>query len=578
MSQEFPLASPVARFDNGLVFSDDVVSEPGQSFATPAEAEVQARRVASSSNRDSVIRYDGERFHVDTMDEVTDRPTSRFASNELTAARRDVTAFIAGRGQTVGLRATRDGSTAVERIADVFTRAGIPASEARSLATSGITRDQAQAMLTRIISADRGMNDFGPRVLAAELLTAANRNPSGLSAVELAGESQRYAPIRVVRPDGYVARLDNGEPIYRAGELRVQDGRVHAGNYRVGQLLMDSGGVYREVDANLRPGRLLGERPIEQAFPLLSGATDAVALSIYGVAHAVANPREALAGLAAAPGRIVDGVRNLPQTVEQFSQMSDYDRALALGRLGGTVLTTATAAGALRNGIRNTAANVGDLTLNVPPGMLGMPSPVLAVAGRGTRVVPQAIPVTIGAEATQALIGRLSTVAAGTLAAYNTSYMLGPDNAAHEPAVNPTTHGERQAELTRTFGGRRGGDPVPDTAVDPRVASNPATGRLDVAYEGPGAYTRALERARIEAGDLGANRQVLRDPRTGTVIGERSADGARGWRIDNDHANWWDYSQGKKAQGGRFGHSFFPENQAGPYSLSREFATWQTLQ
>lgn len=67
----------------------------------------------------------------------------------------------------------------------------------------------------------------------------------------------------------------------------------------------------------------------------------------------------------------------------------------------------------------------------------------------------------------------------------------------------------------------------------------------------------------------------MMDPETGTLIGKQSADGKRGWRIDNDHVNWWDWSGGKKGNGGRYGHSFFPAEQTGPHSRYIGYALWE---
>lgn len=575
------MADPIARFDNGLIRADQVTAEPGTVYRTAGEAEGAARRVAAG-DRDAVVVTTPDGFRVDTMDEVDGRERSRFRSNELYGANRNVAAFVTGRGASVTLRGTTDGSTAVDRVANVFTRAGFSATEARDLAMQGVSPDRAQALFTRMMATERPMNDFGPRVLTAQLLGAASRNPHGLSGLELASEAQRYAALRVVRPDGYVARLDTGEAIFRGGQLRMENGRARAGQYEVGQLLHDSGGVYREVDQNLRPGRLLGERPIETAFPVLTGATDMVAMGIYGIAAAVMNPREALQGLANAPARLASEVRNLPQTLRDFDAMSPYDRALAIGRVGGTVVTTAAGVGAIRNAVGTGTRLLGETTLNIPPGLMGMPQPVMAIAGGGTRVVPQAIPLTVGVQNAAAIAQPITIVTAGAWATHQTLAMssLGGSSAPHEPEPTAAERAARQAELDQAFGnGRRvahPGEQAPAVSNDARVASNPERGRFDAAFDGPSGYTRALERARIEAGDLGADTQVLRDPRTGTVIGERSADGRRGWRIDADHANWWDYSAGNKGTGGRYGHSFFPEAQSGPHSLSREYAIWES--
>lgn len=77
------------------------------------------------------------------------------------------------------------------------------------------------------------------------------------------------------------------------------------------------------------------------------------------------------------------------------------------------------------------------------------------------------------------------------------------------------------------------------------------------------------------AGDLGEDPLQMFDPETGTLIGEQSRDGKNGWRIDDDHVNFWNWSGGKKGSGGSYGHEFFPPGQAGPCSKHIGYAGWQ---
>ena len=105
---------------------------------------------------------------------------------------------------------------------------------------------------------------------------------------------------------------------------------------------------------------------------------------------------------------------------------------------------------------------------------------------------------------------------------------------------------------------------------DPRVESNPERGRFDNSHP---SYDDALQSARDNIGDFGSNTEKMYDPKTGTLIGERGD--KRGWRIDNDHINWWDWTEGKKGEGGRYGHEFFPEVQSGPHSEYKGYAPWE---
>ena len=97
--------------------------------------------------------------------------------------------------------------------------------------------------------------------------------------------------------------------------------------------------------------------------------------------------------------------------------------------------------------------------------------------------------------------------------------------------------------------------------------------RLDATYK---TFDEALQNAKDNAGDLGSDSQAMYDPQSGVLIGAQSANGKQGWRIDQGHVNWWDWSQGKKGRGGRYGHSSFPEDQMSSYSKYKGYAPWQS--
>jgi hypothetical protein len=105
-----------------------------------------------------------------------------------------------------------------------------------------------------------------------------------------------------------------------------------------------------------------------------------------------------------------------------------------------------------------------------------------------------------------------------------------------------------------------------------RAQSNPARGRFDYEHNN---YDNALVAARSNAGELGDSTRKMYDSVTRTLLGEMSQNGKRGWRIDSDHVNWWDWTAGKKGTGGQYGHEFFPPEQSGPFSSHRGYANWE---
>ena len=104
--------------------------------------------------------------------------------------------------------------------------------------------------------------------------------------------------------------------------------------------------------------------------------------------------------------------------------------------------------------------------------------------------------------------------------------------------------------------------------------SDSSTGRQDGTHSGIGAYDKAREAAWKNAGDLGPDTKKMFDPETGTLIGEGSSDMKRGWRLDEGHFNWWDWTGGKKGKGGKYGHEFF-QGETGPHSRYPGYTEWQ---
>ncbi len=95
------------------------------------------------------------------------------------------------------------------------------------------------------------------------------------------------------------------------------------------------------------------------------------------------------------------------------------------------------------------------------------------------------------------------------------------------------------------------------------IIVDPSRGRYDDKHD---RYDKAREAAFRKAGDLGPDTAKEYDPKTGTLVGEQSSDGKRGWRDDGGHFNWWDWTEGKKGTGGKYGHEYYPPEQAGPHS------------
>jgi hypothetical protein len=138
----------------------------------------------------------------------------------------------------------------------------------------------------------------------------------------------------------------------------------------------------------------------------------------------------------------------------------------------------------------------------------------------------------------------------------------GMPHAAAVPAQEPP-----QAQTPRAA--QRALRSTPITPPEVRAAQQPRRRGAPQTEELVRRHT-SLERARntalAEAGPLGHDR-VPMDGRLGdgrgSVVGFRSADGQRGFRVDYDpdkgiHYNWFDWTRGNKGAGGRWGAEVFP--------------------
>jgi hypothetical protein len=123
--------------------------------------------------------------------------------------------------------------------------------------------------------------------------------------------------------------------------------------------------------------------------------------------------------------------------------------------------------------------------------------------------------------------------------------------------------GSSPAEAPRTPRPKKSTPPEVRAAQQPRRRGTPQTEELVRSHT---SLERARNTALAEAGPLGHDR-VPMDGRLGdgkgSVVGFRTADGQRGFRVDYDpdkgiHYNWFDWSGGNKGAGGRWGAEVFP--------------------
>lgn len=116
------------------------------------------------------------------------------------------------------------------------------------LADGMLTVDEARRLrlLLDLELADGGMQRYGPRIAANYLLTEVIAGGQPVSRPMLNARVQRFEPLAVLRPDGYLVTTLTGTPIQCVGPVQVQAGAVTAAEYTLGSFYSAQEGGFRE--------------------------------------------------------------------------------------------------------------------------------------------------------------------------------------------------------------------------------------------------------------------------------------------------------------------------------------------
>jgi hypothetical protein len=260
-------------------------------------------------------------------------------------------------------------------------QAGVPST---ALPGDGRTLSPRQAMelLPYLLSTPVTLGNFGPRRMAAYLLLEVATGGVAVSRDELHARMRRFAPLLVLRPDGYLVKPGTGVAVQKAGEVVLaEDGTLRAGRFEVGPFYAIDGGRLFPVDEKLEVAK--GARPAGLYEPddnaglaLAEGAGLAVVDMVEGLYRLVFHTSETLEGLAQLPGAVRQLYENAPEYWEEFRHKPYAERVRTVSRLAtGVVLTVGTSgAGATK------AAAWG--------GKLGsMAVPLLSLSGEGLLAV-----------------------------------------------------------------------------------------------------------------------------------------------------------------------------------------------
>jgi hypothetical protein len=166
----------------------------------------------------------------------------------------------------------------------------------------------------------------------------------------------------VVRPDGYLARALNGEPLQRMGQVQVREGQLMAGRFEVGAFYWDKGGVFYTVDGALsRPGMMMGELGLERDWlnAALDGAEDAVGEVVEALGQLLTSPVRSVKGLAQLPSAVAALIASSPEYFARYSTLPLQEQIREAARLSTHLLM-------LYGGAAGTATRMGTAGTRLP--------------------------------------------------------------------------------------------------------------------------------------------------------------------------------------------------------------------
>jgi len=254
---------------------------------------------------------------------------------------------------------------ALSRLQALLTHAGLSVDQ-QQLPTATLTPADATRILNRLLQSNPPLVGIGPRMVAVRLMqdVVAGGAPESVAAV--VQRLGAFAPIIILRPDGYVARAVTGEAIQRAGKAEFVDGELHAGRLVTGTFYYSNGGVFYRASESLgQMGPPIGELGLEHdaVNSALDGAADALAGVAAGLYHLLRHPIDSISALRQLPGAIAQLIENCPEYWELFRAKPLNDQIRDVSQLATTLATLYGGAAGTTTRIAAAASDLGNVTI-----------------------------------------------------------------------------------------------------------------------------------------------------------------------------------------------------------------------
>jgi hypothetical protein len=250
--------------------------------------------------------------------------------------------------------------------------------EVRHPAGAALYVEQARQLWEGLVKTRVTQRSFGPRLVFSWLLREALAGGERVEYAELLRRAERFGPLVVVRPDGYLVGALDGGPIQRMGQVKLVDGELKVGSLVVGTFYFSHGGVIYPVDDALGRASTIpwAEVGLERDWlnAALDGAEDAMGEMAQALARSVLHPIRTVEDLAQLPTTVALLIASSPEYFARYGAMSLQDQIREAARLSTHLLM-------LYGGAAGTAGTVGRM------GGLGAELPVLSVSARGVLAI-----------------------------------------------------------------------------------------------------------------------------------------------------------------------------------------------
>ncbi|ATB37855.1 hypothetical protein CYFUS_003280 [Cystobacter fuscus] len=234
---------------------------------------------------------------------------------------------------------------------------------------------QARQLLSELAKRPVTYKSIAPRRVLCWLLREVLEGGERVEYADLKWRVERFWPLVLVRPDGYLVAVLTGTPLQRMGPLQLVEGEWRVGRLVVGDFYFSSGGVFYPVNAALRRADSLpltelglGRDPLNAA---LDGAQDALGEMAVALASSLLHPIRTVEDLAQLPTTVALLIASSPEYFARYGAMSREDQIREAARLSTHVLM-------MLGGAEATVGRVSGL---------GAALPELSLTARGEMVV-----------------------------------------------------------------------------------------------------------------------------------------------------------------------------------------------